>query len=74
MEFKQGDKVMVRRPEQYAAEFAKKVSNRPATVDRVFTPLGGITPRVVVRFGKRDNRGKVFIETFLPRDLEMADA
>lgn len=72
--FKVGDIVRVMRPDQYNVTFARKVRDRDAVIERIFTPQGGTTTRVRVRFLKRNGRGKEFIETMLPRDIELSHA
>lgn len=75
MELKQGDAVQVARPDDYTKAFSSRVRDRAAVVVKVWTPLGGTSPKVRVRFGKRGGRGKEFEEIFpMAALVKVADA
>ncbi len=59
-----GDTVRVKDPEIFLAEFGKKIRDRDAVVQSVFTPMGRFNsePMVKVEFQKRNGRGKVFTD------------
>jgi hypothetical protein len=56
----EGGAVRVKDPSQFLSSLEKKVKDRDGVVVRVWTPLGHWRRRAVVRFGKRDGRGKDF--------------
>lgn len=69
-----GQRVRVSNPDGFVSYFANRVRNRIGIVEDVFTPLGKYSrPRVKVRFLKRGNRGKEFIETMSESFLEHSD-
>lgn len=68
-EFKVGDVVRVKDPDQYISSFGKKIKDRDAIVLSVFTPAGSAIQRCRVEFQKRNGRGKEFIEIFRCHDL-----
>ena len=71
-----GMKVMFKEEilEGYQVAFAKKVERREGIVESVYTPAGIGKPRarVRVRWLKRGNRGKEFVEHHYPGDLRPA--
>lgn len=68
--FKEGDRVRVRRPDQYIKSQKKKYADRLATVTCSFIPLGGYNRLVKVTFDPRRKGGKVLTETFPASELE----
>jgi hypothetical protein len=57
--------------ENYAAH-QKKYTNRTGVVVRKYTPLGSRYETIVIKWGKRGNRGKEFEDKFKADDLELA--
>jgi len=73
--FSPGDAVVVLNPDRFLVALAKRIAGRPAHVVRTYQVQGWYArPRVVVRFGLKDGRGKEFEETFDERDLAPATA
>lgn len=52
----------------------KKFAQRTGTVEKVFIPLGAIEETARVRWHRRGNRGKEFIEFHRASDLEIVPA
>ena len=68
-----GSRVRVINPDCFVSSFANKVRDRVGIVERVFKRQGSNTVLVRVRFLKRGNRGKEFIETMPDSFLELID-
>ena len=64
-----GDTVRVKDPDQFVSPLDKQLKDRDGVVLRVWTPLGHRRCRAVVRFGKRNGRGKEFEHSLLVGDL-----
>jgi len=66
---KVGGCVRVVDADQFVSPLDAKLKDRDGTVLRVWTPPGLRRPRVAVRFGKRNGRGKEFEHSFSVNDL-----
>ena len=64
-----GDAVRVKDPDQFVSPLDKQLKDRDGVVVRVWTPLGHLRRRAVVRFGKRNGRGKEFEHSLSVGDL-----
>lgn len=62
--FKEGDLVRLARPQNLYADMRKRIEGRQAVVARTYTRWGASEATVVVRFLKKNNRGKEFEEHF----------
>lgn len=73
LKIERGDSVRVIDLDSFQVAFAKRVANRDAIVESIYTPAdwGKCNERVRVRFLKRGNRGKEFIENMRVSDLEL---
>jgi hypothetical protein len=71
-ELREGDAVRVR-PDllpRFIVSVANKVRDRSGVVEGIFTPLGSRMKYARVRFGKRNGRGKEFVDVWRADDLE----
>ena len=73
-EIKEGSRVIFRKDQLDGTkvEFAKRVERREGVVERIFSYQGATSPRFVVRWLKRGNRGKEFIGYHWLSDLRPA--
>jgi hypothetical protein len=74
----QGSRVVFREDQlkYFQTAFAARLTNREGIVESVYTPIGmsrNPPTRVRVRWLKRGNRGKEFIETHYVNDIRLAD-
>jgi hypothetical protein len=71
-ELREGDAVRVR-PDllpRFTVSVANKVRDRSGVVEGFFIPLGSRMKYARVRFGKRNGRGKEFVDVWRADDLE----
>lgn len=71
--FKVGDVVRVRDPDGFVSAVADKIRDRDATVEDVYVPMGSTSWHAIVRFHKRNGRGKEFTENFRAMWLRLRD-
>jgi len=64
-----GDTVRVKDPDKFVPPLDKMLKDRDGVVVRVWTPPGQRQCRAVVRFGKRNGRGKEFEQSLYLSDL-----
>jgi hypothetical protein len=64
-----GDSVRVKDPDSFLPPLDKKLRDRDGVVVRKWIPMGRARYRAVVRFGKRNGRGKEFEGSFSINDL-----
>ena len=64
-----GDMVRVKEPDHFLSPLDKKLKDRNGVVVRKWLPDGRFRCRFVVRFEKRNGRGKEFDGSFWAKDL-----
>ncbi len=65
----EGDAVRVKDPDQFLSPLDKKFKDRDGVVVRKWLPAGRLRCKFVVRFGKRNGRGKEFEHSLWAGDL-----
>jgi hypothetical protein len=65
----EGDMVRVKDPDHFLSPLDKKFKDRDGVVVRKWLPAGRLRCKFVVRFGKRNGRGKEFEHSLWAGDL-----
>ncbi len=65
----EGDTVRVKDPDHFLSPLDKKFKDRDGVVVRKWLPAGRLRCKCVVRFGKRNGRGKEFEHSLCAGDL-----